>query len=332
MGYSRDVYEEAMAELERRRSSARQKAAQLREKMIAKYPRILEIEQEMGNTAYKIARAVLDGGDVESAVEKIKNRSLSHQAELAQILAKEGICAPNFEPSYTCPACKDTGIVGNRFCECMKSLLRELAFKRISIYSGAAKEMCFDSLRLDYYPDRPDSKTGIVPRNRMKEVFEYCRNYAEDFDESSPSLLLRGATGTGKTHVSIAIARAIIGKGFGVIYGPVQKLLHRLEREHFGREEGNSEDMMLECDLLILDDLGTEFPSAFYTSCIYNLINSRMLDGRPTIISTNLDQNELMNRYGEQTTSRIIGNFVPLTFVGRDIRQIRLRDKICLCE
>ncbi|HPU58162.1 MAG TPA: ATP-binding protein, partial [Candidatus Avimonas sp.] len=162
----------------------------------------------------------------------------------------------------------------------------------------------------------------------MKEIIEYCKNYAEDFDCNSPSLLLRGATGTGKTHVSLSIAKVAIDKGFGVIYGPVQKLLHKIEKEHFGRADGNSEDMMIECDLLILDDLGTEFSSPFYTSCLYNLINSRILDGKPTIISTNFNQNELMERYGEQITSRIIGNFVPLTFMGKDIRQIRLRDKI----
>lgn len=327
MGYSREVYEEAIAELERRRTNARLKAAALRDKMVAKHPRILEIEREMANATLKVARAILNGGDIEAAVEKIKTQNLCHQAELAAILAGEGIHTPNFEPRYTCPACQDTGNVDNRMCECMKQLLRELAFKRIS-YTGTAKEMDFDSLRLDYYPDEPDPRTGIVPRARMKEVLEYCKNYAEDFDRSSPSLLLRGATGTGKTHVSLAIAKTAIDRGFGVIYGPVQKLLHRLEREHFGREDGNSEDMMIECDLLILDDLGTEFSSAFYTSCIYNLINSRMLDGKPTIISTNFDQNELMDRYGEQITSRIIGNFVPLTFVGRDIRQIRLRSKI----
>jgi DNA replication protein DnaC len=162
----------------------------------------------------------------------------------------------------------------------------------------------------------------------MAEVLEYCRNYAADFDEKSPSLLLRGATGTGKTHTSLAIAREVVERGFGVIYGPMQKLLHQLEKEHFGRDDGNSEDMMIDCDLLILDDLGAEFSTSFYNSCLYNLINSRMLDGKPTIISTNLDKNEILDRYGEQISSRIIGTFVPLTFIGKDIRLIRLRNEI----
>lgn len=327
MGYSREVYDAATAEIERRRTEARTKAAALHERMTNKNPRIREIEQEMANAAVKVARAVLNGGDVTAAIEKIKNQNLRQQTELAEILAHEGIHTPNFEPRYTCPICEDTGYINGRMCECFKALLREEAFRRLS-YMGMMKEAVFESLRLDYYPDTPDTRTGVVPRNRMKEVIEYCRNYAADFDIKSPSLLLRGATGTGKTHVSLAIARQAVNSGFGVIYGPVQKLLHQLEKEHFGRDNGNSEDMMTGCDLLILDDLGAEFSSPFYTSCIYNLINSRMLDGKPTIISSNLNQGELMDRYGEQITSRIIGNFVPLTFIGRDIRQIRLRDKI----
>ncbi|MDD2361472.1 MAG: ATP-binding protein [Oscillospiraceae bacterium] len=327
MGYSREVYDSAKTKLERRRTDAQTRASNLRDKMINKHPRIREIERDMASAAIRVAQAVLDGGDVDNAVEKIKTQNLSLQAELAELLGKEGIHAPNFEPKFTCPVCKDTGYTNRRMCECFKALLREEAFSRIS-YMGMMKDCSFDSLRLDYYSTAPDSGTGVVPRKKMKEVISFCRSYAEDFDLQSPSLLLRGATGTGKTHVSLSIARKAIDRGFGVIYGPVQKLLHQLEKEHFGREQGNSEDIMLECDLLILDDLGTEFSSTFYISCLYNLINSRMLDGRPTIISTNLDQNELTDMYGDQISSRVIGTFVPLTFIGRDIRQISARDKI----
>ena len=327
MGYSREVYDAATSELERRRTDAQAKASALHERMIKKHPRIREIEQEMANAAIRVAKAVLKGGDVTAAVEKIKTQNLSLQAELAEVLAGEGIHIPNFEPRYTCPVCEDTGYANHRMCDCFHALLREEAFRRLS-YMGSMKDAGFDGLRLDYYPETKDSRTGFIPRTKMKEVIAYCRSYAADFDMRSPSLLLRGATGTGKTHISLAIARQAVNRGFGVIYGPVQKLLHQMEKEHFGREPGNSGDMMIDCDLLILDDLGAEFSSPFYISCLYNLINSRMLDGRPTIISTNLDQGELMDRYGEQITSRIIGTFVPLTFAGRDIRQIRMRDKI----
>lgn len=326
MGYNREVYDAAMAELERRRSEARSKAAALHDRMALKYPRIPDIEQQMSQSAIQVARAVLAGGDVIAAVSAIRSQNLALQAELAELLSKEGERALNFEPRYACPHCEDTGYKNGRMCDCLSLLLREEAFKRLS-YTGMMKDAAFDTFQLDYYPDTAEPR-GVSPSQRMKEVLAYCRCYADDFGDTSPSLLLRGPTGIGKTHMSLAIAKQVITKGCGVVYGPVQRLLHQLEKEHFGRAGGNSEEMMLECDLLILDDLGAEFASPFYTSCLYNLINSRMLDGKPTIISTNLTQSELMERYGEQITSRLIGTFVPLTFAGKDIRQIRLRDRI----
>lgn len=327
MGYSREVTEAALAELERRRTEARAKASALHDRMTALHPEIPEIERDMAQSAIRVARAVLAGGDVETAVERIKTQNLAQQARLAEILTRENVRPPHFEPRYTCPACGDTGYVQGQMCGCLRTLLREEAYRRLS-FTGMMKNASFDSLRLDYYPDAADPRTGLSPRARMREVLDYCRCYADDFGTDSPSLLLRGPTGTGKTHVSLSIARAAIDRGFGVVYGPVQNLLHRLEKEHFGRESGDSEDRMTDCDLLILDDLGAEFSSPFYNSCLYNLINSRMLEGRPTIISTNLDQREMSDRYGEQITSRLIGGFVPLAFMGKDIRQIRLLRQI----
>ena len=327
MGYSREVYDAAAAELERRRADARARANALHERIAARHPRVRDIEREMARSAMQVARAVLDGGDVEAAVERIKDQNLRLQTELAAILASEGETAVDFEPRYTCPRCGDTGFVDGRMCSCFEVLLREEAYRRLS-YAGAMKDADFAALRLEYYPEEPDPRTGVIPRARMREVLTYCRGYAEDFGAHSPSLLLRGPTGTGKTHVSLAIAREAIARGYGVVYGPVQMLLHRLEKEHFGRAQGNSEDMMTDCDLLILDDLGAEFSSPFTVSCLYNLINTRMLEGRPTIISTNLNQSELMDRYGEQITSRVIGTFVPLVFCGRDVRQIKLQQQI----
>jgi DNA replication protein DnaC len=327
MGYSREVYDAAEAELARRRSVAQAKAATMRDRITARNPRAREIEQEMAHSAIQVARAVLDGGDVEKAVERIKTQNLSLQAELAELLASEGVHAANFEPQYQCPYCQDTGFVKSKPCECFRALVKAEACRR-SGQASTNKKMSFKDLRFDYYPDNPDSRTGVVPRVKMKEVLTYCRCYAEDFDLQSRSLLLYGPTGTGKTHVSLAISYTVIDRGYGVIYGPAQTLLHKLEKEHFGRVQGNSEEAMTSCDLLVIDDLGAEFSSSFYTSCLYNLINGRMLEGRPTIISTNLNQSELMERYGEQITSRIIGTFVPLTFVGKDIRQILLQQQI----
>ncbi len=327
MTYSKDIYEKAAAILEQRRGTAHARAAALRDTMRQRVPRLREIEREMAQSSGKVVRAFLDGTNVEAEVERIKTENLALQVEMSMLLQENGVAASNFEPQYTCPKCEDTGFCGGKRCVCFKTLLRELSCQALSELSGM-RPLSFADMSLEYYSDKPDSKTGISPRARMREVIAYCRAYAEGFDGTDVSLLLRGPTGVGKTHLSLAVAGVVLSRGYSVIYGPVQKLLHRVEKEHFGRADGNSEDSMMDCDLLILDDVGTEFASSFYTSALYNIINGRMLDGKPTIISTNLNQKELTDRYGEQITSRITGTFQPLVCVGQDIRLLKLRQSI----
>ncbi len=327
MGCNREIYSAAMETLSRRRNEAAAQAAARREALIARRPRLREIEQEMAHAALRVTRAVLAGGDVEKQVDEIRRENLALQAEMAEILAEEGCPYPNFEPQYTCPRCGDTGYANGRMCTCLQELIKEEACRRLSSLASMPAAS-FDDLRLDYYPDTPDPATGVAPRQRMADVLRFCRQYAEQFTPGAESLLLRGPTGTGKTHVSLAIARCVAGKGYAVVYGPAQLLLHQLEKEHFGRAEGNSEDQMVDCDLLVLDDVGTEFSSPFYVSSLYNLINTRMLEGRATILSTNLNQNQLRERYGDPIASRITGTFLPLLFLGKDIRQQKRLEKL----
>ena len=159
----------------------------------------------------------------------------------------------------------------------------------------------------------------------MENVLEYCQDWARYFTRKSQGLIMLGKTGLGKTHLSLAIAGTVIDRGYNVYYGSVPNIMNKLEKEHFGRNpsDENLLDELCECDLLILDDLGAEFSTQFTVSCIYNIINSRILSGKPTIISTNLTPNELEDKYTQRITSRIIGSYVSLKFMGRDIRQIR---------
>ena len=156
----------------------------------------------------------------------------------------------------------------------------------------------------------------------MERILFNCMDYAKHFSASSPNLIMMGSTGLGKTHLSLAIARVVIEKGFGVVYGSVNNLIDKLEREHFGREEESStRQSLMECDLLILDDLGTEFRTAFSSAELYNLVNTRQMAHRPTIISTNLTMRELESAYSSRFTSRIIADYVRCLFTGEDIRQ-----------
>lgn len=327
MAYSREIYESAMAELNRRRVEARTRAAALRDRMIAKHPRLSDIEREMASASMQVARAVLDGGNVTATVNRIRERNLALQQEMADILQGEGCSVPNFSPQYACPACEDTGYADGHVCDCLANLLKEEACRRLSDMAHM-KLTSMDELQLKYYPDTPDAQGSMTVRERMKGILEFCRAYADGFSTNSRSLLFRGPTGTGKTHISLAIARAAAEKGYSVVYGPAQMLLHQLERERFGKAEGDSEGAMLACDLLILDDLGCEFGSSFTVAALYNIVNSRILSGLPTIISTNLDQAQLQERYGDPIVSRLNGEYIPLIFAGRDIRQILARERM----
>ena len=323
MSYSREVYDAASAELQRRRREAEGAAEALRERVFRKYPRAAALERQMAQAAPQVAQAVLNGGDPTETVRRIERDNLAAQEELRQILAAAGEKARDFSPQYTCPLCGDTGYVGREMCSCFRALLADGAGKQLSRITGM-KPARFEEMDLRYYSDLPDAERGESPREQMADVLDYCRCYGENFHAQAESLLLFGTTGTGKTHTALSIARLAAERGFSVVYGPVQQLLHRVEREHFGRAEGDAEDTMIACDLLILDDLGTELTTPFYTATLYNIINGRLLRGAPTIISTNLLPADWPGRYGEQIASRVLGTYQPLLFVGRDIRQVKL--------
>ncbi|MBQ8683120.1 MAG: ATP-binding protein [Clostridia bacterium] len=326
MAYDAQVVQAARERLERRRRDANAKAAALRDTMCERIPRLRQIEQEMAAAIPQITHTILAGGDP-AAVEAIRQSNLALQEEMSRLLRQAGCDADNFEPQYTCSLCRDTGYADGQVCACYRQLLKEEACRRLSGLS-ALKLTDFASFRLEYYDDRTDPKLGVSPRQQMGDVLAYCREYAADFTPDSGSLLLQGSTGIGKTHLALAIARQVAEQGYGVIYGSVGPLLHRIELEHFGKAEGDSLAQLTDCDLLVLDDLGMEFDTPFTRSCIYNLLNTRLLEGRPTIISTNLGSAALQARYGDQIASRIGGGFEPLLCVGRDIRQMIRRQSM----
>ena len=323
MAYDPQVVAAARTQLEQRRGQATNRAAALRERLCEQIPRLKEIEQELAAAIPAVTRAIL-AGNSEQEVDRIRQNNLRLQEELATLLHKAGYAQENFEPQYTCPRCEDTGYVNGHICECYRLLLREEACRRLSDLSRMTLTD-FADMQLGYYDDTVDERLGVSPREQMQDIITYCRDYAAAFTPNAQSLLLQGATGTGKTHLSLAIAKAVTEQGYGVVYSSMQPLLRRLESEHFGRVEGDSEEQLLACDLLVLDDLGMEFDSPFYRACLYNILNGRLLEGKPTIISTNLGFAAIAQRYGDQIASRINGGFEPLLCVGKDIRQLRRR-------
>lgn len=323
MGYDREIYDSAMAVMSDRRSTANRTARQHREEVRQKCPRALEIEREISGAGLRAARLIMTGKDAQQQIAALAEENLRQQREFAEVLREAGFAEDYMEPHFACQACRDEGYIDGRMCECLKLLLRETAQQKLNRLTPLSLSS-FERFDLSYYPSEPDEKTGLSPRRKMEDIFRFCTGYAQRFSLHSPSILMTGATGLGKTHLSLAIAREVIEKGYGVIYGSAQNFILQIERERFGRSDSSeSERQLQECDLLILDDLGVEFLTQFVSAAVYNLINTRLMAERPTIISTNLSISELENRYSERVVSRIIANYRILPFIGRDVRQLK---------
>ena len=286
-----------------------------------------ELEKQISMSGIKTARAVLAGGDVKVEVEKLRDKDLAMQAEVKRILTDNGYPANYFEPKYFCKKCEDKGyydINGKTVrCSCMKSALISCACAELNRYAPLSLST-FESFNLDYYDKTVDPELKLSNYDLMSRVFNFCQNYAEKFNEHSKSILMKGATGLGKTHLSLAIANEVIKKGYGVIYASAPSLVSKLEKNYFSNNDDDSAfSILVDCDLLIIDDLGTEFHSQFGVSQFYNIFNSRMLSNKPIIINTNLSVKELENNYSQRFVSRICGNAQQLNFKGKDIRAIR---------
>ena len=320
MAYSAEVVQRARARLaqakEDRESENRQHLAQA----YAKVPRIREIDIQLRRTMAQAAQAAfLQGSDGRELLEQARLDNLSLQRE-RQRLAEEYFEEGYLDESPICDHCGGSGYVGANMCECLRELCRQEQKKEVSILSGGKEN--FNQFRLEYYPDRIDPKYGASPRTIMERNLNLCRRYALTFAPSAGNLLFVGGTGLGKTFLSACIARAVADRGYSVAYETANHLFSKLEQAKFSPNEDNRREAakLLECDLLIIDDLGTEMPGQFVTAALYSLLNDRLLTNKPMVISTNLNVEDIKRRYSPQIASRLQGSFQGLTFVGEDIR------------
>lgn len=323
MGYGKEIYYEARDILEERRRSAENEADDTRLFFHCLCPKAEEIRRAKAAESAKIAKAVLSGENARAEITKLMENNLQLQNEYLRLLSEHKLSPQDLEPHYSCSKCCDTGFVDGKMCECLKQLQKQLAYEKLN-RSLPLSGSSLDNFSLDFY-------SGDA-RKHMEQIFIYCRQYAERFRSNSPSLLFRGATGLGKTHLSLAIASAATEKGFGVIYGSSQNFAVAFEKERFDRQLGDAvfstNQKLQDCDLLILDDLGTEFSSSYVNSALYSIIDTRLLSSKPTIISTNLSFKEMEQKYSARFVSRIAGNYNAFEFSGQDIRiQKRLNPK-----
>lgn len=331
MGYNADVRSSAKSIMQQRRNNALRESDIRKQDFFDAYPQAQKIEQKLSSTTILAAKAVAAGANAKEQLQLLKDKNLHLQDELGNIYKSAGITEKDLEPQFVCEKCNDTGYIDGKICSCYKALLRQVAYDKLNAVSPLS--LCsFDTFDLSLYSSQPIDGSGrVAPYKRMENIYNYCKEYAENFSKNSESLLLRGSTGLGKTHLSLAIARTVIDKGYGVVYCSTPNIVSKLEKEHFRKnkydEELNTEEMLCECDLLILDDLGTEFITTFSTSSIYNIVNTRIMTEKPTIINTNMTLSELEKTYSQRFVSRIIGESTKLDFIGNDIRQKRKTGK-----
>ena len=296
------------------------------------YHRVPELEQidlTLRSHMAELVRLTLSKpSDLQEQIRHLQERNLDLQMRRAELLTENGYSIDWLDEIFTCPKCRDTGYVDAEICDCLR---RRCNLEITKELSGLLKngDESFDNFDLNYYSDNLEPESGCIPREAMAVVFAGCRKFADRFPDVSSNLLLRGGTGLGKTYLSACIARVVAEKGYSVCYDSASTALEAFERQKFSRNPEEAEaasvrvKRMLSCDLMILDDLGTEMVTPMSVSALYTLINTRLNEHRRTIISTNCSDEELSRRYTPQICSRIQGEFLELPFYGTDIRRLR---------
>lgn len=322
MSANKEIYTRAKAEVDRRRENAQALAFERREECKSRFPEIAKAYRIMAETACECVKALGLGGKAQDFIDEISKKNLQAQKVIADTLKKAGLPEDYLKEKYFCTVCNDNGFVDGKMCECLKNTMRQLTYNSLCDKLPIEKYR-FDNFSLELYPDFPD-ENGMIPKKRMKSFYDYCVSYADDFSKNSGNLIMSGDTGLGKTHLSLAIAGEAAKKGFSVIYGSAQNLLSSLENDKFGKSaQTGAEQAILDCDLLIIDDLGAEFSTQFTVSAVYNILNTRIMMSKPTIISTNLTLYEIEEKYTQRIASRILGNYDLMEFIGRDIRVVK---------
>ena len=325
MGYDGKISHRASQRFEEDRQRRKEQFRQQRERIFARQPRLRRIDEELNSTMSRIiAQALRKGVDTQAAIAHLKEENLGLQAEKLRLLTELNLPVDVLDEKPACALCGDIGYRGGVMCRCLKQYCMQEQKKELSRMLDLGSQS-FDSFSLDWYSDVYNGAWGISAREHMEMVYDTCGDYAHQFGKRPSNLLLFGDPGLGKTHLSAAIAREVSEKGFSVVYDTAGHVFERFEQQKFGREEGEtvSSDVarILNTDLLILDDLGTEMTTAFVQSALYQIINTRLMEKKSTIISTNLSPEKLALRYSAQIASRIEGEYEMLPFVGEDIRK-----------
>ncbi len=325
MPYNKVVLARVRREYETKYLRARDEADVRREEIHTALPAVAEIDAELRMTGLSIMAAAVESANVEARIAEVREINGALRARRAVLMASAGYPSDYTEPHYECKACNDSGFVDCKMCACMRRRIIEETYAASGI-SDLLRTQTFDNFDLSYYTDDPNA------HKRMTQILARMKRFSETFRPGeSESIVLFGGTGLGKTHLSSAVAGAVIEQGHDVCYVSAVSLVSDFEFNRFGNrsagasgDEDNNTDRYYDSDLLIIDDLGTEVSNQFTTSVLYDLINTRLCRHRSTVISTNLTQDDFRRRYWDRITSRVLGEYTVLPFLGKDIRAQKL--------
>ena len=317
------------ADKERRRTALERRT----EEVYRRVPRVEEIDRELRGTAARIVLAAFEsGGDPDGALAALEKRNLDLQRERAECLVGAGFPYDYLDDAPVCEKCQDTGWgADGRPCSCLTAYYAKEQNRRLSKLLDLGNQS-FAAFSLEWYSEEKWPEYGRSPLENMRIVRDICEKYAQNFSRHSGNLLFTGAPGLGKTFLSACIAREVSDRGFSVVYDTAGHVFQQFESGKFGRENPFEEDpdrevnRCLSCDLLIMDDVGTEMLTSFVQSAFYRIVNDRLVNGRRTVLSTNLKPEELGRRYGDAVLSRLRGEYQFLLFFGEDIRILK-RDR-----
>lgn len=311
---------EVMNEYEKLQEAAKNQQKQRLEEIYMRFPRIKSIDEQISRIGLDIVSSIFKGISIESYIEEQKQKIINLKIEKAEILGANKYPINYLEMKYKCSKCMDTGYIGTEKCSCLKQKLIDRYYQQSNLKDILRREN-FDNFQINYYSNEVDKYQGLSPRKNMEGIVNYCIGYYKNFDDNSESLLFSGSSGLGKTFLSNCLAKELLDLGKVVIYQTSSNLIDILRTLRFDEnsEKGQIDDI-LNCDLLIIDDLGTEPNTTYSQSELFNIINTRILTGKKMIISTNLLIEDLHTYYPERITSRIYGHFKIFEFFGDDIR------------
>lgn len=319
------LIKEILSDYEKLRISEQKKRAEREQAVYEKVPKMKELDKEIGQFGVLISKAILENPlNYEDALATIRKKMDELKQEKAILLTENNIPMHYLEMNHHCKACKDTGFIKNKKCNCFKQKLINKAYSMSNLDSILEKEN-FHNFNIHLFSDEPFEDENLTPKQNMLNILNVCEGFVINFDRNpSENLLLYGTTGLGKTFLCNCIAKALLDKGKIVVYQTSFKILEILEEYKFNKNKTPNVklayQLLFDCDLLILDDLGTELTNSFTNVELFHILNTRLIENKKTLISTNLYPTEIANTYSDRVFSRIFGKFTFLNFYGKDLR------------